>query len=393
MTRNEFLKMSALLGVSLPFQTVLTGCRKTEDVEPDGAPCSSFDGSVIIIGAGPAGMSAGHFLAQQGISFTILEANSTYGGRIKTNNTFADFPISLGAEWLHVEEGIFSEIINDAAVTPDVTMIPYDMANDYALYNGQQLSLADIGVEVDQKFLNASWLDFYEAYVLPSVAAHIEYNKLVTSIDYSGDQVVVEAGGQTYSADKVIVAVPVKILQNDVIAFNPALPADKAEAISQVTVWKGCKGFIRFTEKFYPAFTIYDIPETSGEKLYYDAAYGQNSGMEVLGYFGMGTGTEPYVSMSDSDRIAFMLEELDELFDGQASANYVDHLFQNWIDDPYANGAYVWQYESPSRFPKLQASVNDKLFFAGDAYTNGSDWSSVHTAARSARQAVAEVVG
>ena len=42
---------------------------------------------------------------------------------------------------------------------------------------------------------------------------------------------------------------------------------------------------------------------------------------------------------------------------------------------------------------RLGESVNNKLFFAGDAYTTGSDWSSVHAAARSAKRAVDELVG
>jgi hypothetical protein len=39
----------------------------------------------------------------------------------------------------------------------------------------------------------------------------------------------------------------------------------------------------------------------------------------------------------------------------------------------------------------LGQSINNKVYFAGDAYTTGDDWSSVHAAARSAIRAVKEI--
>ena len=65
---------------------------------------------VIIIGAGAAGLTAGHLLSQRGVDFEILEATSEYGGRMRSTNSFADFPISLGGECLHVERDVLTEI-------------------------------------------------------------------------------------------------------------------------------------------------------------------------------------------------------------------------------------------------------------------------------------------
>ena len=111
-----------------------------------------------------------------------------------------------------------------------------------------------------------------------------------------------------------------------------------------------------------------------------------------MGLFAVGTGTRPYVELSDDELIEYMLNELDELFDGQASPNYVKHIFQNWNAEPYANGAYAIDNEDSEVVRRLGESVDDRLFFAGDAYTDGEDWSSVHTAARSARRAVKEIL-
>ena len=229
---------------------------------------------------------------------------------------------------------------------------------------------------------------------MPSVATNIKYNKIVESIDYSGPQIIIKTANEEFTADRVIVSVPVKILQNGAIDFIPTLPNDKTEAINNVTVWDGCKAFIEFSEKFYPTFVAFDIqPEEAGQKLYYDAAYGQNTNQNILGLFAVGTGTLPYVQLSETELINFILEELDGIFNGQASINYVKHIFQNWNEEPFANGAYIYDNENWQRVRTLGESVEGKLYFAGDAYTDGNDWSSVHAAARSAIRAVEELVG
>ena len=386
MNRKEFIKMCGLLGIGIPLQASMYSCNGDDPILPAG--------KVLIIGAGAGGLTAGHLLSQRGVDFEILEASSTYGGRMKRTLDFVDFPIPLGGEWLHVEKGVLSEIVNDASVSIDVPTTPYDPNVDYGLFQGQRITVEEVGFTIDQKFIGSSWFDFFEQYVVPSVQSKIRYNKVVESIDYSGDQVIVRTGTEEFTADKVIVNVPVKLLQNGAISFTPALPNDKADAINNVTVWDGCKAFIEFSEKFYPAFVAFDIqPESAGQKLYYDAAYGQNSSRNVLGLFAVGTGTLPYVNLSDTALIEYMLNELDEIFDGQASANYIKHTFQNWNEEPFANGAYIFDDENWRRVRTLGESVGNKLYFAGDAYTTGDDWSSVHAAARSAIRAVQELVG
>lgn len=388
MTRKEFIKMFGLLGIGLPLQSSLSSFAK-----PD-VSLSEKKENVIIIGAGAAGLTAAYLLNQQGIDVQILEATSNYGGRMKRTLNFANFPIPLGAEWLHVERGVFDEIINDSSIDINVNTTHYKPNVDYGLLEGNKVSLEDLDFTIDQKFINSTWFDFFEEYLIPSVGAQIAFEKVVTSIDYTGEKIFVKTANETFSADKVILTVPVKILQNGALNFVPELPKNKVKAINKVTVWDGCKAFIEFSEKFYPTFTGFDItPESAGQKLYYDAAYGQDTSQHILGLFAVGEGTLPYVNLSDTELKDYMLAELDELFDGQASANYIKHIFQNWNEAPYANGAYVYDQENWKRIRTLGQSVENKLFFAGDAYTEGEDWSSVHTAARSAKRAIKELLG
>lgn len=56
--------------------------------------------SVIIVGAGMAGLSAGRTLVDAGYAVTIVEARDRVGGRIVTDRTLG-IPLDLGASWIH----------------------------------------------------------------------------------------------------------------------------------------------------------------------------------------------------------------------------------------------------------------------------------------------------
>ena len=56
--------------------------------------------SIIVVGAGCAGLSAARYLKQQGQHALILEARDCVGGRVRTIHDFG-VPVDLGAVWLH----------------------------------------------------------------------------------------------------------------------------------------------------------------------------------------------------------------------------------------------------------------------------------------------------
>jgi monoamine oxidase len=59
-----------------------------------------YQASVIIVGAGMAGLSAGRTLTDAGYAVTIVEARDRVGGRIVTDRTLG-IPLDLGASWIH----------------------------------------------------------------------------------------------------------------------------------------------------------------------------------------------------------------------------------------------------------------------------------------------------
>ena len=394
-SRTEFVKMCGLFGLSLPLQNVMSACN--HENEP-AITSGNFKGKVLIIGAGAAGMSSAYLLHQLGINYQILEADVSYGGRFKTNTTFTDFPIPLGAEWLHVSRKELTSIVNNSAVTITTKTKKYTTEDTMGHFSNGELTISKVGSainkEQDQKFINSSWFDFFEEYIVPSIQDNMQFNTPIKTIDYTQNTVLAtDTKGKKYEADKIIITVPIRLLQLEQLSFNPTLPNNKIKALSNTKIWSGMKVFLTFAETFYPTFLYFDDSETNeGQRMYYDAAYGQNSSDNILGLFAVGKQAEVYQNFKGKDLEHHILKELDTIFDGKASAAFEGLLAQNWNEQPYAQGAYLSDNAATSISRTLSKSIDNKVYFAGCSYTKHNDWSSVHTAAQSARDVIRELV-
>ncbi|MEM6840643.1 MAG: FAD-dependent oxidoreductase [Bacteroidota bacterium] len=386
MNRKEFLKIASILGVHLSAFPAYSKYRSNFTKR-------NSSKKVLIIGAGAAGLSAGHLLQQQGVDFKILEASAGYGGRMKTLNDFVDYPIPLGAEWITASTLPFNLIAGNNSASKKIQTIGYTQDDEYGVWYNGKLVRSDLGTLLYRKFINSSWLDFFEEFVLPSVADKISYQSVVRSINYLGKEVVVNTANKEFVADQVIVTVPLKILQNKKIEFNPALPSKKLEVIDSAVIWGGLKVFIEFKEKFYPAFVDLIIhPETDGQVSYYDASFGQNTESHVLGMFAVGKPAKERGELNNDELKSYILTELDEIFSNQATPSYLRHVVQNWSEEPYIESAYISDHSEVKTVRQLQKSVDGKIYFAGDCYTSGQDWGNVHNAVESARDCITKII-
>lgn len=388
--RRDFLKLGGALGLVLPG----FGCEEDNDNVERAVVNGTFDGSVIVLGAGAAGMSVGHLLSQRGVSFQILEAAPGFGGRIKTVHDFVDFPIPLGGEWLHVNADELPRIVNDDSVDTSVQLAPYDPEDEVGTYSDGHLQLEPMGEYEDLKFVNGTWLTFFEQFIVPGIKQQMKFNTQISRINYTGDSVVLsDSSDATYTADAVVVTVPPQIIKDGDIRFVPPLPQRKQKAFDDAYIWGGMKVFLEFSERFYPVFLeIEGTNNDKGQKAFYDAAYGQNSKANVLGLLTVGEQSEPYQARTGDELRDFILGELDEIFDGAASKSYVQHVAQNWNEEPFIRQAYFAD-SADWRLPSvMRETVDGRVLFAGASYTDGEDWGSVHTAAQSARDAVAQLL-
>lgn len=392
-TKRQFLKMCAALGVTLPLPAVLSAGDTPG--QPESEDENNAPPSVLIIGAGAAGLATGYRLMQAGINFQILEAAQTYGGRMKRTTTFADFPIPLGAEWLHTDKTELAHIINDPDAEPITQTRKYDSQDSYGYFENGELTIENLGDFYDLKFINSSWFDFFEGFIVPPLRSMLRFDTQVVKIDHQGNDIVLtDHKGNHHKADKVVVTVPLKILQGGDIQFTPALSVKKIKAIEEAEVWGGIKVFLEFSEQFYPTFLETPASETSrGQQAYYDAAYGQDTTANILGLFAVGEQVKPYQALSGEALRDFILAELDAMFGGIPSRTYIKHTVQDWDEEPFIRSAYLSSAAPGHISSTLYEPVGDKLFFAGDAYTREDDWGAVHNATQAARDVVQDIVG
>ncbi len=116
------------IGIGLTAGMVMPGfmasCQKD-----DPGPEVPYDGNVIVIGAGAAGLYAADILRVKGINVTVLEGASQPGGRVRSlrnqtnvqyqtfsNASQADFPVELGAEIVYGSNSSWGKIISDLGI-------------------------------------------------------------------------------------------------------------------------------------------------------------------------------------------------------------------------------------------------------------------------------------
>jgi monoamine oxidase len=399
MTRKEFIENSLVLGIGLPFlsSVLFQSCSKDDSIFPTFQ--TNFSGKVIIVGAGAAGLAAGYLLKRYGVDFEILEAATVYGGRLKKSSNFADFPIDIGAEWIHTDPKILADIINNPDSNANLDIIVYNPQTIKSWKNGKLKSHNYISSFYSEwKFKNSTWFDFFEQFIVPEIADKIVLNKPITEINYQGDKVLLSTGNnETYEADKVLITTPIKTLQNEQIVFQPVLPTDKKEAINKIFMGDGIKIFIEFKEKFYPdmlAFGNIFQALDEEEKFVYDAAFRKDSNKHILGLFAINDKASAYTQLnSEQEIIAKFMAELDEIFDGKATANYVKHIIQNWSKEPYIQGAYSYSFDGNQK--NIVATINEpllnKVYFAGEALSIKNQ-AMVHGACESAYSMIATMM-
>ena len=334
----------------------------------------NYKGKVIIIGAGASGLAAAKILALNNIDYTILEATNRYGGRLKKDSTLADFPIDIGAEWIHSNPMVLNVIKGKTSTEIDEDLIPYKL--DSALkWDGEKLEpvskskLASFyNFMPESKFKNSTWYDFVDENLAKSVKHKIRYNSVVNSINYSGDNVIIKTkNGDRYEADRVLVTVSIGVLKHNKITFSPEMNQEKKKAIEAITFRPGFKAVMKFSEKFYP--DAINCKVKNGEKTYYDMAFKKDAQTNILGFLCQGEETQKYYALnSEQEIIANLLQELDKMFDGKATATYTgDYILENWGQHEFTRGTWTEAFrEKKSHLKALNKPLNNKVYFAGE---------------------------
>ena len=441
MNRRQFLKQSTLIsigGLLIP-SALLAACRKEtlfEDV--------TYDGKVIIIGAGAAGLYAAYILKSKGIDFQLLEASSSYGGRLGKLTGFANFPIDTGAQWLHGKNSILGDLIKKSKtnITLDdsetkfwfnnqlVNSLPQETDifegdnlpdisfEDYALQNGlgneykyiveniagdqgaAASRLSVFGNNKDEEHWSAgdddfkfeeTFFDLIDTQIANQVKDYILLNTVVSKIDYSQSTILItDSNNNTFNADKVIITVPIPILKSADIQFTPALPDEKTAAFAKIGMDAGMKVFLKFSNKFFDQ----NIIGGSVCAAYADDSIGKAQNDNILLAFIMGEQAEYLTSLgSDAAITNALIQELDIMYNGQATASFIASHVENWTTNPFVKGAYSYSTIGMGDARKIASqALSEKLYFAGEAMNTNGHHQTVHGAVETGYREVINIL-
>lgn len=136
-TRRDFLK-AATFGTA---SAIVLSCgllTPNEESEIMTDPLST-SASVLVLGAGIAGLAAARALTEQGRSVIILEARNRVGGRMWTDSSLG-VPLDLGASWIH---GVNGNPITKLAKQFGVKTVPTDDENSI-MFNADGSEYSDV---------------------------------------------------------------------------------------------------------------------------------------------------------------------------------------------------------------------------------------------------------
>ncbi|MBK8784235.1 MAG: FAD-dependent oxidoreductase [Anaerolineales bacterium] len=197
----------------------------------------------------------------------------------------------------------------------------------------------------------------------------IRLNEKVTRISYGADGVEVETSSGVFGGEKAIVTLPLGVLKQASVKFEPSLPASKQAAIDRLAMGVLNKVYLKFPEIFWneEIENFGYLGETLGEWSDW-MSFVPYVGAPVLMAFHGGEKGFAIEELSDDEIISGAMKTLRVIY-GDAIPEPEGYLITRWGKDPYSFGAYshIPPFASGDDFDALFEPVDDVLYFAGEA--------------------------
>lgn len=134
--------------------------------------------------------------------------------------------------------------------------------------------------------------------------------------------------------------------------------------------------------KFSKTFFDQNIIGGNISASYVDESVGKLQHDHVLLAFIMGEQAELLTALGNDNAIVnALLQELDSMYDGQATTSLVSYHIENWTTHPFIKGAYSYSTIGMGNAREISAqSVENKLYFAGEAMNTNGHHQTVHGA-------------
>jgi monoamine oxidase len=406
--------------------------------------------SVIVIGAGVAGLAAAKKLATDGVAVTVLEARDRLGGRIDTvRDPLFPVPIERGAEFVHGRPPEIQEIIDAEALV----LGTFEDADNWCFDNGALKKCNDFwgrwekvadAIVHDTASKDSSFLDFLErhpefdeetrknatAYVEGFNAARaehigVEYLQLSqkASEEVDGDtpyrilagydNVVrwlsqvdgVEVHLNTevrevqwkpgyvnvdgFEADKAIVTLPLGVLQSQKVRFVPDI-GEKTTAATQLAMGPVVKVVLEFHSAFWNERGLAKLGFLHSRNLTpptWWTTYPVDTPI-LIGW----AGGRAAAGMS-IDKAMDTLSRALKISERTLADQLVASVVADWQIDPYSLGAYSYAPVGAAHLPAVLAKpISNTLFFAGEATNSNGHSGTVHGAMATGFRAANEIL-
>lgn len=422
------------------------------------------DPDVIVIGGGAAGLRAACLLSRHNLTVQLIEARPRLGGRILTRRTDGwPLPIELGAELIHGSATETKRLLDsdDVEQIPDDHFLRergvlthlkkfYEILTDAGEQIPHDVSTAEEAIEAvrRQDERSASLLRMYlegfhaaeparmspraimskkdddpaeqrqsrsrggydqiidrmERELGPDVEVRLSTE--VRRVEWERDHTILtlhhDGKTSTQSAPRVIVTVPLSILQDEAITFEPVIPA-VTEACQNLQMGHVVKLLLGFTNPFWtdpglaplrasapnaPPLNFVHDPDASFPTWWTMAP----SNAPILVAWAGGPKAVELSGRSLDSLVDVALKNLSSLLELDQElirAKLIAAHHHDWSSDPWSRGAYSFTGVNGERAREsLNRPIEDTIFFAGEALSeqNGTVEGALQSGRRAAEQ-------
>jgi polyamine oxidase len=220
----------------------------------------------------------------------------------------------------------------------------------------------------------------------------VKRRQKVTSIVHSEDGVTVTTDRDEFSADRVVVTLPLGVLKAGAVTFDPPLPNAKQQSIRRLGVGNLDKVALKFDKPFWPTdVQVFGLVGKNQPIPHFLNAF-VFTGSPIL--VGMRAGSFAYnrERLSDAATVAQVRDSLAAMFQTDVP-DPVGALITRWGRDSFSHGAYSYAAvgSTPDDRDRLASSIGERVFFAGEA-TSREYFGTVHGAYLSGVRAAEEVM-
>jgi monoamine oxidase len=219
----------------------------------------------------------------------------------------------------------------------------------------------------------------------------IRLNTIVEKIDWSGQGVRVYTNQGQFESDQVVITLPIGVLQSGNIAFEPALPSEKQDAITNLRMGPVIKLVYKLDQPIVPP-DIMAVYSAGNPPMWWSPSFGHDTDEIVWTAFVSGDNARELLALGEAGALERGLESLKQELDCP-NLEALDMHLVNWPADPFALGGYSVATPGHTNARQILAQpVDGKLFWAGEGTARGTGAATVHGAYVTGRRAASEIL-